>query len=272
MASNNRPDLVEKLTEGIAKLTNTEEWERFLDYQSQFHHYSASNVMLIMLQSGGRATKVAGFRAWQRMNRFVRKGEKAIYVLAPMIYKRSDDTTATDDDNRIIKGFKYVPVFDIAQTDGEELPSVCNRITGDDPAGLFAQLVAVAHSIGFTVEDYDFDGGPNGDCSHLEHRIRIEVGNSPAQRVKTLAHELAHALLHEKFDDRSLAELEAESIAYVVCQSLGLESSDYSLGYVATWAGDGDKAVANIKASCERIQKTAATILRSFEADVEATA
>jgi len=271
MATNNRPDLVEKLTEGIAKLTTTDEWQRFLDYQSRFHHYSANNVMLILLQTGGYASRVAGFRAWQKMNRFVRKGEKAIYVLAPMVYKRTD-TPDADDDARVIKGFKYVPVFDISQTDGEELPSVCNRLAGDDPAGIFNQLTAVAHSIGFTVEDYDFEGGTNGDCSHLQHRIRIEASNSPAQRVKTLAHELAHALLHEQFSDRKLAELEAESAAYVVCQSLGLESSDYSFGYVATWAGTGDEAIAGIKASCDRIQKTAATILRSFEVDEEAVA
>ena len=267
----NRPDLVEKLTSGIANLTTTDEWSRFLEYQSRFHHYSANNVMLILVQTGGRATKVAGFRAWQKMNRFVRKGEKAIYVLAPMVYKHSDAVEA-DDDSRVIKGFKYVPVFDIAQTDGEELPSVCNRLAGDDPAGIFTQLLAVAHSIGFTVEDYDFDGGPNGDCSHLEHRIRVEVSNSPAQRVKTLAHELAHALLHEQYADRKLAELEAESTAYVVCQSLGLETSDYSFGYVATWAGGSDAAIAGIKASCDRIQKTAATILRPFEVEEEAVA
>jgi len=259
-----RSQLIEQLTTGIANLTSSDEWRRFLDFQSQFHHYSASNVMLIMLQTGGHATKVAGFRAWQRMNRFVRKGEKAIYVLAPMVYKR-DDVPEPDGDARVIKGFQYVPVFDISQTDGEDLPSVCNRISGDDPAGLYGELVAFAHSIGFTVEDFDFDGGPNGDCSHLTHRIRVERSNSAAQRVKTLAHELAHAILHEKYEDRAVAELEAESIAYVVCKSLGLESSDYSFGYLASWAGSGEKAVADIRASCERIQKVVATLLQPFE-------
>ena len=87
--------------------------------------------------------------------------------------------------------------------------------------------------------------------------------------MKTLAHEIAHAILHESYEDRPLAELEAESTAYVVCQALGIDSSDYSFGYVATWAGGGDEAIAGIKASCERIQKTAATILRSFEPAAE---
>ena len=115
-------------------------------------------------------------------------------------------------------------------------------------------------------------GSTNGDCTYELHRIRVEVSNSPAQRVKTLAHEIAHAILHEGFKDRRLAELEAESTAYVVCASLGINSEDYSFGYVATWAGGGDEAVAGIKASCDRIQKTAASILRSFEADEEAVA
>ena len=157
------------------------------------------------------------------------------------------------------------PVFDVAQTDGEELPSICNRLDGEDPAGHYAQLLSVAQSLGFTVVDHGFDGSTNGDCNHAEHRIRVEVRNTPAQRVKTLAHEIGHALLHEKFDSRAVAELEAESTAYVVCQSLGFDTSDYSFGYVATWAGGGDQAIAGIKASCERIQKSAATILRAFE-------
>ena len=197
------------------------------------------------------------------MNRFVRKGEKAIWILAPIVYKNID--AEDGEDERIIRGFKFVPVFDVAQTDGEELPTVCNRLTGDDHDGVYTTLLAAAVSIGFTVEDHEFNGTTNGDCTHSEHRIRVETRNTPAQRVKTLAHEIAHALLHESFDSRALAELEAESTAYVVTQSLGIDSSDYSFGYVATWAGGGEQAIAGIKASCERIQRTAATILRAFE-------
>jgi hypothetical protein len=268
MPANNRPELVEKLTEGILRLTSLDEWRHFLDYQSVFHSYSFGNVLLIAAQCP-HATRVAGFRAWQRVNRFVRKGEKALWVLAPMVYK---NTEATDDDERVIRGFKYVPVFDVSQTEGEELPNVCNRLSGDDPSGLFLRLVSVAQSIGFTVEDAELPGSVNGDCTHSVRRIRIDVTNSPAQRVKTLAHELAHAMLHETFQDLSLAELEAESTAYIVCQSLGLETSDYSFGYVATWSGSGDEAITRIKASGERIQKTAASILQAFEVDEEAVA
>ncbi|HVC71188.1 MAG TPA: ArdC-like ssDNA-binding domain-containing protein [Acidimicrobiales bacterium] len=268
MKSADRPELLAQLTNGIAMLTTSDEWRRFLDYQSAFHGYSFGNVLLIAAQHHD-ATQVAGFHAWRKVNRFVRKGESAIFILAPMIYKNADVQCA---DVAAIRGFKWVPVFDIAQTDGLDPPSVCNRIVGDDSAGRYAQLVVVAQSIGFTVDDVDIPGSTNGDCSFDLRRIRVALTNSPAQRVKTLAHEIAHAMLHEGFKDRPLAELEAESTAYVVCGSLGLDTSGYSFGYVANWAGGGDAAIAGIKASCERIQKTAASILRSFEVDEETTA
>jgi len=258
------PELIEKLAEGISALTTSEEWQHYLDFQSRFHRYSFGNVLLIAAQRSG-ASQVAGFNAWRKMNRFVRKGEKAIWILAPIVCKKAGDGDGDDEDVRILRGFKWVPVFDISQTDGEELPSVCTRLAGDDPAGHYTTLLGVASSIGFSVEDHQFNGMTNGDCCHSERRIRVEARNTPAQRVKTLAHEIAHALLHESFDNRALAELEAESTAYVVCQALGIDSGDYSFGYVATWAGGGEQAIAGIKASCERIQRTAATILRAFE-------
>ena len=181
-------------------------------------------------------------------------------MLAPMIYKNLDEAETV----RVIRGFKFVPVFDVTQTDGEELPSICDRLYGDDPKGLYAQLLTVARTIGFTVGDHEFKGSENGDCCHAQHRIRVETTNTPAQRVKTLAHELTHALLHEHYENRALAELEAESTAYVVCHAMGLDSGDYSFGYVATWAGGGDQAIAGIRSSCDRIRKSAAFILQSF--------
>ena len=193
-AKNNHPELIAQLTEGIANLTSSEDWQHYLDFQSRFHRYSFGNVLLIAAQCH-EATRVAGFNAWRKMNRFVRKGEKAIWILAPMVYKNADAEDGESD--RVIRGFKFVAVFDVAQTDGEELPSICNRIDGDDPAGLYAQLVTVAQSIGFSVEDHEFGGSTNGDCTYDLHRIRVETHNTPAQRVKTLAHEIAHALLHE---------------------------------------------------------------------------
>jgi antirestriction protein ArdC len=262
---NNHPELIAALTEGISNLTTSEDWQRYLSFQSRFHHYSYGNALLIAAQLA-TATRVAGFNTWRTMNRFVRKGEKAIWILAPMLYKKPD--AERGDDDRVIRGFKFVSVFDVAQTDGEELPTVCSRLDGDDPAGAYDILFELARSIGFTVVQHEFDTTTNGDCSHRDQRIRVEMRNSPAQQVKTLAHEIAHALLHETFDSREHAELEAESVAYIVCQRIGFDSCAYSFGYVATWAGGGEQAIAGIKASCERIQKTAATILRAFDPEV----
>lgn len=150
--------------------------------------------------------------------------------------------------------------------------TVCHKLSGDDPAGIFARLIEFATSIGFTVEDAELPGSVNGDCTLELHRIRVEISNAPAQRVKKLAHEIGHALLHEQFDNRALAELEAESTAYVICQALNLDTSDYSFGYVAGWAGGGDQAIAGIKGSCERIQKAAASVLLPFEVEQEKAA
>lgn len=114
------------------------------------------------------------------------------------------------------------------------------RLNGDDAVGAYTRLVAVAHTLGYSVEEDHLDGSRNGDCSFRERLIWIEAANDPAQQVKTLAHEIAHAILHESFDgSRDLAELEAESVAYIVCSDMGLDSSAYSFGYVATWAGGG---------------------------------
>jgi antirestriction protein ArdC len=259
-----RSELLASLTEGISNLTSSEEWQRYLDCQSRFYRYSASNVMLILTQRND-ATRIAGFNAWKKLDRFVRKGEKAIWIIAPMRRRVADDDKS-DEEKQTIRGFKWVPVFDIASTDGEELPTACNKLSGDDPAGLFAQLTGVAESIGYLVEDASLDYGVNGDCTYALKRIRVEVSNLPAQRVKTLAHELAHALLHEGGKNRALAEMEAESTAYVVCQALGIDSGDYSFGYVTTWAGGGEEAIAGITASCQNIQGAASTILGAFEA------
>jgi hypothetical protein len=180
-----------------------------------------------------------------------------------MVYKDAEARPGEND--KVIRGFKFVPVFDVSQTDGAELPSICNRLEGDDPEGLYDELLTVAQSIGFRVEDYEFSGSTNGDCSHASHRIRVKTSNSAAQRVKTLAHEIAHAVLHKEFLDRAVAELEAESVAYIVCQDHGFDTSGYSFGYVATWAVGSDQAIAGIKSSCERIQKCASAILHAFE-------
>jgi antirestriction protein ArdC len=261
-----RSELLVQLSEGISSLTNSDEWLRHLDCQSRFHQYSFSNVVLIAAQFPA-AIRVAGFHSWKKLGRSVRKGERAIWILAPMVARKTEGERSEHD--RVVRGFKYVPVFDLSQTEGVALPVICNKLTGDGPGACFGRLVEAAGSIDYSVESTRLAEGVNGDCTFSLRRIRIEVRNSPAQQVKTLAHEITHALLHHGQPDHRLAELEAESTAYVVCRHLGLDTSSYSFGYVATWAGGGEQAVAGIKASCARIQETAAVILALLGTDRE---
>jgi antirestriction protein ArdC len=256
--SDHHPELLARLSSGIAELTNSDQWQRHLGFQSKFRRYSFGNVILIASQCP-EATTVAGFRTWAKLGRHVEKGQKAIWILAPMTAPRCSDGPSGDD--REICGLKYVPVFDISQTEGEDPPQVCSRLAGDDPGACFSGLVGVARALDYTVGDAELAPGTNGLCSFDLRHIEVEARNSPAQRVKTLAHEIAHAILHEGHRDRSLAELEAESTAYVVCQQFGLDSGAYSFGYVATWAGGGEQAIARIRASCGHIQRAASLMI-----------
>jgi hypothetical protein len=234
--------------------------------------------MLILLQNP-YATRVAGYRAWQALDHQVMAKESALRILAPMTYKRDD---ALDGEKaREIRGFKLVPVFDISQTEGPDLPDIVSKLEGLAPDGVFVKLTEFAQGIGFRVERPEsLDSGANGDTSHSEGRIRVVSSNSEAQQAKTLAHEIGHALLHDPVVEvtkelaRGLKELEAESAAYVICTALGMDTSDYSFGYVAGWAGGAPEAIQGIKASTGRIQRAATAVLKTFEVEdpvVEAT-
>jgi len=258
---NRTAEVLDRLTTGISQLTTSERWAEWLRVQSSFHRYSFGNTLLILEQTGGEATRVAGYHAWRKLGRNVRKGENAIWILAPMtrVIKEDDE----DDGKRIVAGFKAAPVFDVAQTDGEPLPEVTTALSGEDLAGSFDRLREVAETTaGYRVEVTGLPGNAHGDCTFDLKRIRIEMSNDGRQQVKTLAHELAHALLHDGFEGtRELAELEAESVAFIVCAHLGIASDDYSFGYVAAWSGGGDEALAAIRTSGGRIQRAADTIL-----------
>jgi hypothetical protein len=253
-----KPDvraLVEQLSRGVAELGDAGKWEEFLAAQARFHRYSFANTMLI-LQQVPEATTVAGFNTWRGAGRVVRRGERAIWIVAPVLRRRK-----SSGDEPEIAGFRRVAVFDLSQTDGAELASLCEPLQGTDDRGWFEVLSEVASTLGFEVERSVLAGGVFGDCTYATRRIRVASSASPAQAVKTLAHELAHALLHENADDRPLAELEAESVAYVVCQHLGLDTKCYSFGYVTTWAGGTSDALRAIKGSCARIADTARVII-----------
>ena len=261
--------LLVELQTGIAELTTSEKWTQYLDVQSRFYSYSPNNVMLIQLQNP-YATRVAGYRAWRALDHQVMAQETALRILAPMRYKRDD--VSEGEDAREIRGFKLVPVFDISQTEGPDLPDVVNKLEGLAPEGVFDRLTEFAHSIGFRVERPEsLDSGANGDTTHSSGLIRVVSTNSEAQQAKTLAHEIGHALLHDpeyvttKDLSRGLKELEAESTAYVICTALGMDTSDYSFGYVLGWTGGTPDAIEGIKASAGRIQRAATAVLKTFE-------
>jgi antirestriction protein ArdC len=263
-------ETLSKLTQGIAELTNSDRWRNYLDAARCFHNYSFSNVLLIQSQLP-TASRAAGFHTWRSLGRSVRRGERAIWILAPITKRLAVDGHASNADpkdaKQVIVSFRAVPVFDVAQTDGDPLPQVANRLAGEDPCGAFDQLRRVAATVGYSVSVEPLAGERNGDCTFAEHHIRIRDDLSPAQAVKTLCHEVGHALMHDGFAGaRELAECEAESVAYVVCEGLGLDTSDYSFGYIAGWAGGGDEAIKAITVSGNRIQGAAHRMLGSLEA------
>jgi len=274
MAIAQKTDILDQLRAGVEQLTSSEQWTRWLDVQRRFHHYSWGNCLLISLQRPD-ASQVAGYRRWQQLGRQVRKGEKGIAILAPVVNRlrrtvEGEDGVESEDVLRVVRAFRTAFVFDIAQTDGDPLPEIAQRLLGDDPADAFFKLQAVAGALDFTVEVTPLGDSLNGDCNYATRSIRINADVSALQGVKTLAHEIAHALLHGPDRvapdvPRALKELEAESVAYVVCSELGIDSGEYSFGYVAGWAGGGEAASKAISASAQRIQQAARAILDALE-------
>jgi hypothetical protein len=264
-------ELLEALGAGIAALATSERWTQYLDVQSRFPRYSSNNVLLILAQKPD-ATRVAGYKAWQALGHQVVAKESALRIFAPMIYHKDD--VPESENVREIRGFKLVPVFDVSQTEGPELPDIVSKLNGLAPEGVFEKLTGFADGIGFRVErPSSLESGANGDTNHSEGLIRVATNNADAQQVKTLAHEIGHALLHDPglatSEDwsRGLKELEAESTAYVICRAFAMDTSDYSFGYVVGWAGGGEQALQGIKASTGRIQRAAAAVLKTFEVE-----
>ncbi|MHB8509524.1 MAG: ArdC-like ssDNA-binding domain-containing protein [Candidatus Dormibacteria bacterium] len=239
-----------------------------MEAQRKFYRYSFSNTLLIHRQAP-QATRVAGFNAWLKLGRHVRKGERGIAILAPCVYRAEQDDDDQARARRVLRGFRVAHVFALEQTEGEPLPEVARRLDGSDGYGAFDRLCAVAALLGYIVERDDL-GVTNGDCNFNLRRIRVHVCVSEAQGVKTLIHELAHAILHDDGlpRERALAELEAESVAFIVSSEFGIDSGSYSFGYLATWGGGGDQAVAAIRGCGERIAGAAKRILAAVEETV----
>jgi hypothetical protein len=262
----NHTDALDRLERGIQTLVNRDNWLNYLKTQAVFHAYSFNNTCLILNQCP-QASHIAGFQSWKKLDRAVKKGEKAIRILAPLVRKDPDRP-----DEIASIAFKSVSVFDISQTEGKPLPKIADRLEGED-RGLLDALKGFAHSKGFKIEAKDL-GETNGSCSYRDPiEIAINPHRSPLHQAKTLAHELAHALLHcgnryKGHDPRSAVELEAESVAFITLHHFGIDSGEYSFGYIAGWNTDNadiEPVIAQLKQSGASIQTAANEIITAIE-------
>ncbi len=251
-------DSLDTLAKAVDDVRASEAFRQYLAVQARFHRYSWHNSMLIAMQRPD-ATRVAGYKTWQSLKRQVRKGEQGITIFAPCPWKRETDDGETE------QGifFRAVHVFDVGQTDGPELPDVDVPTIDTASDDLLANLRRVADQRGIAVTFAKLSGGLFG----VSKGGTVDVDNThpTGQQAKTLAHELAHEALHKSKDalagmlekTRSIAELEAESVAYVVCTHFGLDVEVRASRYIALWDGDA-KA---LRASLERIANTARSLI-----------
>ena len=243
---------------------------------ARFHSYSANNILLIALQRPD-ATLVAGFTAWRdRFHRQVIQGEHGIRILAPSPYRVKVEEDGTEKEV-VVPAYRPAYVFDVSQTEGEPLPEIATDLTGSVP-GYDSLLEALKEAAGVPVSFERIRGGAKGYFSPAERRIALQEGMPQLQTVKTLVHEISHAFLHsrERMDemkkeghvpDAREKEVQAESVAYVVCSCLGLDTSQYSFGYIAGWSGDKD--VPQLAASLSVIRDTANELLARIGEAVE---
>lgn len=258
-------ELLVRLKDGVADLVSSERWLEYLRFQSRFRHYSANNALLIMMQKPD-ASRVAGFNQWKSMGRFVKRGEKGIAIFAPLTRKvKTTDIDGNEFTFSRLFGFKIVHTFDVSQTDGKPLLEA--PIKKLDTAGteeLMQRMLGISSKLGVTVAFGDA-GGANGYFEKHTNRIMVESTNRPAQQLKTLTHEYVHSILHAKWEQdvtREQKEVEAESSSYIICNYFGLDSADYSLAYVAGWAGSDPEEILRY---AQRIQQAARTIIDLVE-------
>lgn len=251
-----------KLAEQVEALATSENWQRFLAFAASFHSYSLNNTLLILAQQP-EASRVAGFRQWQAKGRQVRKGEKGIKILGFSSKKITVEDENGDESERKIARFPILTVFDIGQTDpidGAEQPEdLTAHLEGDDPADIAAKIAAWLIEQGWAVSVEPIASATNGyTTTDGTRRVTIDSELSPAHAAKTTIHEAAHVILHadesiaEYIEHRGIKETEAESVAYVVAGMAGLDTSAYSVGYVAGWS-EGDPAV--IRAAAENVMR-----------------
>jgi hypothetical protein len=261
-----RRRLVETLERGFQQVQDGDEYRKYLNIVSRFHRYSTSNTMLIWLQSPD-ATHVAGFRTWLSLGRYVRKGERGIRIFAPMSYRRTMTVTGQEtgepeqDEIRQLR-FRAVSVFDISQTDGDDLPQPPVTLLAGEDGSLWRSLTTISAAEGLTIDraaGQGGAGGANGWYARTKRVIWIDPDLAPVMAAKTLCHEIAHHFA-EHIDSRQEHETIAESVAYIVLGNFGIDASDYSFGYLACWSD-----LATFKAKLADIQTIAGQIIERIE-------
>ncbi|MGO4943677.1 YodL domain-containing protein [Streptococcus alactolyticus] len=295
--ANNRQQQVDELSarlvEGTAAIFESDQYANYLKVMSRFTHYSVRNTILIAMQTNGTATRVAGYSTWQRLGRNVNKGEKAIKILAPTTYKKKKEVDVTDPntgeviynpDGTTVKeevevnvpSFRVANVFDVSQTSGRPLPSLVNDIEGDvDRYRDFVSAIRTVSPVPIAFEDMD---DKDGYYHQVEQRIAINDSMSQKQTVAALIHEVSHAKLHAldpnnlresaklRGKDQRTMEVEAESIATVVASYFGIDTSENSWGYVASWSKN--KELPELHASLQIIKDTARELIEGIEVEL----
>lgn len=248
---------IRELNEALAS-GKSDRLRQYLDVMARFPRYSFNNCVLVALQFP-QATLVQGFHAWKKLGRSVKKGEKGIGIIAPMIGKKKDEDAKADDrDGKSIFGFKVVHVFDVSQTEGDELPEFA-QVTGD-PGESIPAVEALIRSWGIELKYEEIPSGADGVSKKGE--IVIDPELAPPSRLLTLVHEASHERLHADIERRkettkTIRETEAEAVAHVVCRALGLDTIEHCADYIQLYNGDAEV----LTKSLDYIQKTAAEIL-----------
>ena len=284
-------EITERLEQGVKDIFTSEMYTKYLLTMSKFHNYSFNNTLLITMQRPD-ATLVAGYNAWKnKFNRYVKKGEKGIQIIAPAPIKEREEREKIDKDTgltvlnengepeievveRVIPRFRVTTVFDYAQTDGEPLPTLeVNELTARvKDYTLLKEAIEQVSPV--PIRFGEIEGSAKGYYSHMDKEICVRADMGESQTIKTMIHEVAHAMLHDSDQmkqrgeekDQLTKETEAESIAFTVCSALGIDTSDYSFPYVASWASG--KELKELKDSMDTIRLTAADFLEKLETAV----
>ena len=281
--------ITDKLEKGVKDVFQSDKYKQFLNVMAKFPRYSVNNTMLIMMQRPD-AQLCQSFTGWKQMGRYVKKGEKGISILAPAPYKIEREQTKLDEKGRLvfdadgepvkekvevtIRAFKVVKTFDLSQTDGKELPTIGpSELVGNIEG--YPKLLQALQEISPVPVSFELIDGDAKGFYHLEDKkIVVQDGMSEVQTIKTLLHEMAHQKLHDKDNvpeakdiSRNGKEVEAESVAYVVCQHYGINTSDYSFSYVAGWS-EG-KETPELKASLDKIRQTASEFIYQIDQKME---